>query len=71
MGKVTLADGLKAVVNDLSMNGKATDHVERQINLHVLKQLATATTPERGYFRPERPMSTIAHLWKKYRSRCA
>jgi integrase len=59
MGRKTLAAGLKAVVADLAMNGKATDHVQRQIDLHLVKQLATGTTPERGYFHADKLMSTV------------
>jgi integrase len=76
MGKKTLAQGLKAVINDLFMNGRKsvmcdrckksccgeeghTNSIQRQIDKHILFHPATPDTPEGGYFRSERLMSTI------------
>jgi integrase len=76
MGRTTFANGLKAVVNDLRMNGRDSvlcprckvaccgveghgNHIQRQIDKHILYRPATADAPERGYFKPDRRMSTI------------
>lgn len=60
VGIITLADGLKAHVNDLRLNGKeSADQTERRIALHILRHFATEGAPEGGYFHPDRRMSTI------------
>lgn len=61
MGRKTLGDGLKAVVDDLTMNGRDSVALfQRHIDKHLLWHAATADAPEGGYFRPERRMNTIA-----------
>ena len=76
MGRKTLGDGLKAVVNNLRMNGKKSvvcdrckipccgvaghsNAIQRQIDKHILRHVATADEPEGGYFNPDRLMATI------------
>ncbi|MGE0363243.1 MAG: tyrosine-type recombinase/integrase [Vicinamibacterales bacterium] len=50
LGRITLGEGLKAVINDLTMNGKkAIADVQRRIDLHILK-----------VFSPDRRMGTIS-----------
>lgn len=77
LGRKTLAAGLKAVIDDLYMNGKDSvvctrckvaccgekghsNHIQRQIDKHILFHAATADAPSGGYFNPDRLMSTIA-----------
>lgn len=77
MGKKTLGEGLKAVVNDLRMNGKDSvvcarchiaccgieghgNHIQRQIDKHILWHAAEGDKPEGGYFNADRRMNTIA-----------
>ncbi len=60
MGKVTLGAGLKAVIDDLTMNGrKAIAHTQRRIDKHILLRLATAEVPATGYFNADRRLNTI------------
>jgi integrase len=60
MGRKTITDGLKAVINDLVMNGKkSVEHTQRQLDKHILFHAATADKPEGGYFNPDRRMNSI------------
>ena len=61
MGKITLGVGLKAVVDNLTMNGRQSDdETQRRIDKHLLHRPATANEPEMGFFNPHRLMSTIS-----------
>jgi integrase len=61
VGTITLADGLKAHVADLKMNGKqSADDTERRIEKHVVWHPADDDEPEGGYFLPGRLMATIS-----------
>jgi integrase len=60
IGKVTLKTGLKAVVDNMSMNGRQSEDAQRRIDIHLLARPATAEEPASGYFNPDRLMSTIS-----------
>ena len=60
VGKITLATGLKAVVDNMSMNGRQSEDAQRRIDNHLLARPATAEEPSSGYFNPDRLMSTIS-----------
>jgi integrase len=60
MGRITLADALKAVINDLTMNGrKGVAHTQRQIDKHILLQPPKGDALPVGYFYPDRRLNTI------------
>lgn len=60
VGRITIGEALKAVVNDLTMNGrKAVAHTERRIHKHIIFRPATPDEPGKGYFIPDRRLSTV------------
>ncbi len=59
VGKITVASALQHVIDDLTMNGRGTDNVQRRIDKHLKRTFATADTPECGYFHPDRKMATV------------
>ncbi len=60
IGKLPLGAGLKAVVDDLTMNGReSVEHTQRRIDKHLLFHPVTAEEPAGGHFLPDRRMSTI------------
>ena len=60
VGKITVRDGLKAVINDLKMNGrKAIPHTQRRIDKHILREPSKADA-DTGYFNGDRLMATIS-----------
>ena len=60
MGKIRIGDGLKAVVDNLRMNGrKSVDDAQRRIDKHLLYHPGNDDEPAGGYFLPDRRMNTI------------
>jgi integrase len=59
--KITFGEGLKAVHNDLTMNGRKTaDDTKARYEKHVLLHAAEDDVPAGGFFSPDRRMNTIA-----------
>ena len=60
LGRITLGKGLKAVTDDLTMNGRtAIADTGRRVGKHILFHPATADEPAGGYFNTDRMMNSI------------
>ena len=60
IGKKRLKEGLQAVVDNMTMNGRRVDNTKRRIKKHILFEPPKGDTPATGYFMPDRLMTTIS-----------
>jgi hypothetical protein len=60
MGKITLREAMKAVVDDLKLNGRqSATETERRIENHIVLTYGTPDSETRGYFNGDRRLNSI------------